>query len=225
MSKTTVITDANERSFNEAMPQVSNPSNGADKKDQQDKSKNKDKNRRSSFYLVRERVVALFEQAHKYAQLLGVKFDKTKVLKNCLDKALAEIEHERRYNEAGFKKDLATRMAYLINDKRFDRKCKNAQLSLFEEAQKLAWVANDKFVEIRDLGIDKVKGFYTPDCVIYELGDLRSDLLLLDVDPKDLDGNPYLPGYEERQKKAAEGAEAPIAAENAEAGEANAEAA
>lgn len=238
MAKTTVITDANERSFNEAMPQVFNPSNGADKKDQQDKSKKKDKDRRSSFYLVRDRAVTLFVQASKYAELLGATFDRPTVLKNCLDKALAEIEHDRRYNEAAFKKDLATRMAYLINDKRFDRRCKKAEWSLFAEAQKLSWVNDTVFGEIRDNGIEHVKGFYTPNSVIYELKDLRADLLALDVDPEDLDGDPYLSGYEERQKgmllaevvkKAVKGANAnadvPDAAENAKAGEGNADAA
>lgn len=230
MAKTTVITDANERSFNEAMPQVSNSSNDAAKKqNQQAKPKNKDKSRRSSFYLVRDKAVTLFEQAAKYAELLGADFGKAKVLKKCLDKALEEIQRDRRYNETAFKKDLATRMAYLINDKRFDRKCKKAEWSLFAEAQKLSWVNDTVFGEIRDSGIEHVKGFYTPDCLIYSLKDLRADLLALDVVPEDLDGDPYLPGYEERQKKIAEGANANAdaldAAENAKAEEGNANAA
>ena len=239
MARTTVITDANERSFNEVMPQVSNSSNNASKKpNPKNQPKNKDKSRRSGFYLVRDKTVTLFEQASKYAELLGTDFNKSKVLKNCLNKALVEVQRDRRYNEVAFKKDLATRMAYLINDKRFDRRCKKAEWSLFAEAQKLSWVNDTLFGEIRDNGIENVSGFYTPDCLIYNLSDLRAELLAQDVAPEDLDGDPYLPGYEERQKEmllakvgkeAVEGenanADAPDAAENAEAEEGNANAA
>ena len=171
MKEENLIMNANERSI-EAQPQTVKS------------AKSGRSSTRSNFSLVKQKVI----DAYRKVESVGILTDekgKKDCLKKCLEKAL---EGMKTYNEEGFKKDLSIRMARLINDKRFDRRCKQAKKCLYEEAQRLAWAPEKVFQQILSDGIDHVKGFYTPDLVIFELEEIRKDILFNDVDPKDLDG-------------------------------------
>jgi hypothetical protein len=171
MKEENLIMNANERSI-EAQPQTVKS------------AKSGRSSTRSNFSLVKQKVI----DAYRKVESVGILTDekgKKDCLKKCLEKAL---EGMKTYNEEGFKKDLSMRMARLINDKRFDRRCKKSKLCLYEEAQRLAWANERTFQQMLNEGVDQVKGFYTPNVPLYTIGELRSHILLNDVDPDDLDG-------------------------------------
>ena len=176
MTKENLLLNANERS-NEAMPQ------SVAKSAKAGKSTN-----RSYFSRAKQKTIDMYRKVYSTGFLDSdeQKADEQKVkcLRMCLTKTLDGM---KGYNEEGFKKDLSMRMARLINDKRFDRSCKLAKKCLYEEAQRLAWASEKVFQQILSDGIDHVKGFYTPDLVIFKLEDIRKDIIFNDVDPKDLD--------------------------------------
>lgn len=139
---------------------------------------------RSYFSRAKQKTIDMYRKVYSTG-FLDSDEQKARCLRMCLTKTLDGM---KGYNEEGFKKDLSMRMARLINDKRFDRSCKRAQKCLYEEAQRLAWAPEKVFQQILSDGIDHVKGFYTPDLVIFELKDIKKDILFNDVDPDDLDG-------------------------------------
>lgn len=170
MKEENLIMNANERSI-EAQPQTVKS------------AKSGRSSTRSNFSLVKQKVI----DAYRKVESVGILTDekgKKDCLKKCLEKAL---EGMKTYNEEGFKKDLSMRMARLINDKRFDRRCKKSKLCLYVEAQRLAWANERTFQQMLNEGVDQVKGFYTPNVLLYTIEDLRSHILLNDVDPDDLD--------------------------------------
>jgi hypothetical protein len=177
MTKENLLMNANERSI-EAMPQ------SVAKSAKAGKSTN-----RSYFSRAKQKTIDMYRKIYSTGFLDSdqQKADEQKVkcLRMCLTKTLDGM---KGYNEEGFKKDLSMRMARLINDKRFDRSCKRAKKCLYEEAQRLAWAPEKVFQQILIDGIDHVKGFYTPDLVIFKLEDIKKDILFNDVDPKDIDG-------------------------------------
>ena len=172
MEKEIFSENANERS-NEAMPQIVAKSAKAGKS-----------TNRSYFSRAKQKTIDMYRKVYSTG-FLDSDEQKVKCLLMCLRKTLDGM---KGYNEEGFKKDLSMRMARLINDKRFGRSCERAKKCLYEEAQRLAWAPEKVFQQILCDGIDHVKGFYTPDLVIFELKDIKKDLLFNDVDPKDLDG-------------------------------------
>lgn len=184
--------NANERS-NEAMPQ------SVAKSAKAGKSTN-----RSYFSRAKQKTIDMYRKVYSTGFLDSdeQKADEQKVkcLRMCLTKTLDGM---KGYNEEGFKKDLSIRMARLINDKRFDRRCKQAKKCLYEEAQRLAWAPEKVFQQILSDGIDHVKGFYTPDLVIFKLEDIRKDILFNDVDPDDLDGRYSEKWFKEHPDEAA----------------------
>ncbi len=170
MKEENLIMNANERSI-EAQPQTVKS------------AKSGRSSTRSNFSLVKQKVI----DAYRKVESVGILTDekgKKDCLKKCLEKAL---EGMKTYNEEGFKKDLSMRMARLINDKRFDRRCKKSKLCLYVEAQRLAWANERTFQQMLNEGVDQVKGFYTPNVLLYNIEDLRSHILLNDVDLDDLD--------------------------------------
>ena len=170
MKEENLIMNANERSI-EAQPQTVKS------------AKSGRSSTRSNFSLVKQKVI----DAYRKVESVGILTDekgKKDCLKKCLEKAL---EGMKTYNEEGFKKDLSIRMARLINDKRFDRRCKKSKLCLYVEAQRLAWANERTFQQMLNEGVDQVKGFYTPNVLLYNIEDLRSHILLNDVDLDDLD--------------------------------------
>lgn len=171
MQNQNFVSSANERS-NEAMPQ------SVSKSAKSGKSTN-----RSYFSRAKQKTIDMYRKVYSTG-FLDSDGQKVKCLRMCLTKTLDGM---KGYNEEGFKKDLSIRMARLINDKRFDRSCKRAQKCLYEEAQRLAWAPEKVFQQILSDGIDHVKGFYTPDLVIFELKDIKKDILFNDVDLNDLD--------------------------------------
>lgn len=172
MTKDNLLMNANERS-NEAMPQCVTKSAKAGKS-----------TNRSNFSRAKQKTIDMYRKVYSTG-FLDSDEQKVKCLQMCLTKTLDGM---KGYNEEGFKKDLSMRMARLINDKRFDRRCKRAKKCLYEEAQRLAWAPEKVFQQILIDGIDHVKGFYTPDLVIFKLEDIKKDILFNDVDPDDLDG-------------------------------------
>lgn len=179
--------NANERS-NEAMPQ------SVAKSAKAGKSTN-----RSYFSRAKQKTIDMYRKVYSTGFLVS-DGQKAKCLRMCLTKTLDGM---KGYNEEGFKKDLSIRMARLINDKRFDRRCKQAKKCLYEEAQRLAWAPEKVFQQILSDGIDHVKGFYTPDLVIFKLEDIRKDILFNDVDPDDLDGRYSEKWFKEHPDEAA----------------------
>jgi hypothetical protein len=177
MEKDLSLQSADTMRSNEAMPQSISKSAKAGKS-----------TNRSYFSRAKQKTIDMYRKVYSTGFLDSdqQKADEQKVkcLRMCLTKTLDGM---KGYNEEGFKKDLSMRMARLINDKRFDRSCKRAQKCLYEEAQRLAWAQEKVFQQILIDGIDHVKGFYTPDLVIFKLEDIRKDILFNDVDPDDLD--------------------------------------
>ena len=176
MTKENLLLNANERS-NEAMPQ------SVAKSAKAGKSTN-----RSYFSRAKQKTIDMYRKVYSTGfldsdqQKAGEQ--KVKCLRMCLTKTLDGM---KGYNEEGFKKDLSIRMARLINDKRFDRRCKKSKLCLYVEAQRLAWANERTFQQMLNEGVDQVKGFYTPNVLLYNIEDLRSHILLNDVDLDDLD--------------------------------------
>ena len=167
------VENANERSI-EAMPQTEKSVKPV---------KSGRSSTRSNFSLVKQKVI----DAYRKVESVGILTDdekKKNCLKQCLKKAL---EGMKTYNEEGFKKDLSMRMARLINDKRFDRRCERSKICLHQEAQRLAWANERTFQQMLNEGVDQVKGFYTPNVLLYTIEELRSHILLNDVNVKDLD--------------------------------------
>lgn len=192
MQNQNFVSSANERS-NEAMPQ------SVSKSAKSGKSTN-----RSYFSRAKQKTIDMYRKVYSTGFLDSDKQKanelKVKCLRMCLTKTLDGM---KGYNEEGFKKDLSMRMARLINDKRFDRSCKRAQKCLYEEAQRLAWAPEKVFQQILIDGIDHVKGFYTPDLVIFKLDDIRKDILFNDVDLNDLDDRYSEKWFEEHPNEAA----------------------
>ena len=155
---------------------------------------------RSYFSRAKQKTIDMYRKVYSTG-FLDSDEQKAKCLRMCLTKTLDGM---KGYNEEGFKKDLSMRMARLINDKRFDRRCKRAKKCLYEEAQRLAWAPEKVFQQILSDGIDHVKGFYTPDLVIFKLEDIKKDLLFNDVDPKDLDERYSEKWFKEHPDEAAE---------------------
>lgn len=110
------------------------------------------------------------------------------LFKKCLQQTLKEMTG---YNEAAFKKDLATHMAFLLNDRRFDQTCKTARWSLFKTSQLLAWTSASDFKKIRDYGIANVTGFNTPAQSVYESQDLGDELAALGFSKEFFKDDPY----------------------------------
>ena len=154
---------------------------------------------RSYFSRAKQKTIDMYRKVYSTG-FLDSDEQKAKCLRMCLTKTLDGM---KGYNEEGFKKDLSMRMARLINDKRFDRSCKRAQKCLYEEAQRLAWAPEKVFQQILIDGIDHVKGFYTPDLVIFKLEDIRKDILFNDVDPDDLDDRYSEKWFKEHPNEAA----------------------
>lgn len=187
--------DADLRSLNEAMPQVTNNSNGVDNKPKGGKSDKPKRKKIVDFKSAKNATKAAFKQVEWLASDAGGHvLCRQDLFKRSLAKTLMEAEG---YSEFAFKKDLAKKMAMLLNDRKFHQKCWDAEWSLFGQAQILAWCNKADFDAIRDEGIDHVDGFDVPGIVVYEYRELRSELKALGFDDDFFKGDPYTSHYKE----------------------------
>lgn len=145
---------------------------------------------RKIFSVVKNKILAL----HK--NLSWLTDDGTLTTEALLSKCTKKVVNDTDgYNESAFKKDIAMRMSFLLNDRKFHRKCWDAEWSLFDVAQKCAWANEVDFQNIRNFGIDHVSGFSTPDAIIYSLEELQHELKVLGFDEAFFENDPYTAGY------------------------------
>lgn len=184
------LEDASLRSSAEPSAQVVNGQAAQKQYNQSNGGKSlRKKPHRKPFVEVKTKAFKLYDSLK---WLLDDQFDEDKLLRKCLVKVINETTG---YSETAFKKDLAMKMSHLLNDRKYQRKCWYAGWDLFEEAQKCCWAKESVFQQIRDMGIDMVPGFKTPDIVIYTKDDLINELLALGFDNNYFEDNPYSKEY------------------------------
>lgn len=199
------------RTSSEPMALVINPA-ASTSTVEQSKAAPKKRNR-SNFTIAKQKTLSLYNQVKWLEGSIKDSTESSKVtskkylsqkdgfstlFKKCLLHVISEMPD---YNEDAFKKDMAINMSYLLNDKRFNRTCKDAEWSLFKTAQLLTWTSAADFQKIRNEGIDHVMGFNVLGHVAYSYGELKNFLHALGFTDTDFEGDPYVPGWEEKKKK------------------------
>lgn len=149
------------------------------------------KAKRNPFTEVKNKSLKLYESLK---WLLDDQFDEDKLLRKCVDKVVKETTD---YNERAFKKDVAMKMSHLLNDRKFIKKCWDAEWDIFCESQKCVWAKDSVYQQIRDHGIDRVPGFNTPDILIYSHEDLMHELKALGFDEEFFKDDPYTYHYKQ----------------------------
>lgn len=186
MRKETFVNAEAQRSVNEPMALVFNPSfNIADQEAEKSPQKKDGKKKRSLSSVAKSKIVALYKRSMWNA---NTPEEKQVLFKKCVTKVLNDMEG---YNELAFKKDIAMRMALLLNERHFQQDCFEAGWSLFEVSQLLCWTNQRVFQAIRDYGINHVQGFNTPGILVYEMTDLEQDLRALGFDQNYFKDDPY----------------------------------
>lgn len=208
------------RASSEPMALVINPAASASTVEQP-KAAPKKRNR-SNFTVAKQKTIALYNQVKwlegsikdntvsgevSSKQYLGIDEINT-LFKKCLLHVISEMPD---YNEDAFKKDMAINMSYLLNDKRFNRTCEQAEWSLFKTAQLLTWTSAADFQKIRNEGIGRVMGFNVQGHVAYSYGELKNFLRALGFTETDFDGDPYVHGWEDRKKQKQESSDSDAA--------------
>lgn len=185
MANSTFFNADAQRSF-EPMALVVNPAIAVPAK-----GKAKAKKARNPFSVAKSKIIALYKRSMWNA---NTPEEKQVLFKKCVTKVLKDMEG---YNELAFKKDIAMRMALLLNERHFQQDCFKAGWSLFEVSQQLCWTNQKVFQAIRDYGINHVQGFNAIGILVYEMNDLEHDLRALGFDQDYFKDDPYTAKWKE----------------------------
>jgi len=184
--------NSNVRSYELSAPVV-NPATASIEVQVKQKKAPRKKVNRNMFTVVKAKAETLFDKI----KWLGDDANGIKPERLFRKSVLKVVKETEGYNEAAFKKDLAMKMAILLDQGKFHRKCFESEWSLFEVAQKCAWAKETVFEQIRDLGIDKVPGFKTPDYLVYDYEELRHELKSQGFDFDYFRDDPYTAQFKE----------------------------
>lgn len=157
MRKETFVNAEAQRSVNEPMALVFNPSfNIADQEAEKSPQKKDGKKKRSNYSVAKQHAKELFERFDESGVFHDHGWKPGEPLIMFLKHVIFFMQD---YTMEQFKHDLATEMSGLMSDLRIVRECRKHNLNLFEIALVMTWESSKVKANINKLGLKNVHAF------------------------------------------------------------------